>query len=205
MARNIKPLTKSLLIKQSWLDTELPILGRDSQGTNSELIENTYIRKLIHGTFLKLGILTSEVFIQKNSLGHKNIIFSYYCCHNTQATYKNNQSFLSIGKAADEHKFKNQPSNKLLITKVIKLLRQLIEIKSGYDVKIICISAPHKFVDAKLLNDYITLNAQKSNFNFKLIINRLIREYSSLSSANTTPQPLSPFLKGGNPHKIGRR
>lgn len=136
-------------------DLSVPISNRSPHGSN-ELFLNTYIKTLINGAFLKLGILTSEISISRNCVGNNTIQFLYY-----PLISRNNKKKLD---------------NKILLAiKAIKLILALKEPAS--DFKFICVKAHNKFTDAKLLNDYVNIRVLKDPNRIKYIASSVLREY----------------------------
>lgn len=155
MAKNTNPITKNLLIKQNWNTIALPTTGKAKHGSN-ELIKDSWIKSLIEGLFKKVGILTSEVSLTKNCLGSVNIQFIYY----------------PLVKAT------NEESNTKLIIPIIKLIKKILIIREPTkDYKFVCIKATNKFVDGKILNNYINYLAVQDPNRLKYIVNTIIKEY----------------------------
>ncbi len=166
MTKNTNPFSSRLLIKEYWLSRSLPLNEipensiKRNKGT-SDYFQDKYIRELIHGTFMKLGLITSEIRLSKNCLGKITIQFFYY-----PLIYKNQ---------AINYKF-----NKYL-TSLIQIIKSILNLKyPNFTFKLICIKAPHKFVDAKLLNDYINFNVMDDPNKLKFVYMNLIREYKNL-------------------------
>lgn len=157
MAKNI---TKSLLIKQNWTDLSLPITNRAPSGSN-ELFTNSHIKTLINGSFFKLGLLTSEISISRTCVGSNTIQFLYYPLSNPK-----------LGEL-----FESQ------ILRAIKLIKAILALKEPKsEFKFICVKAPHKFADAKILNDFINNMVISDPNKIKFVVNSLIKEYKGLST-----------------------
>lgn len=171
MARNTNPLTKSLLIKQNWKSILPPLPTKGFKGSSknqddafwsssygsNDIVLNNYLKTIINGTFLKLGILTSEVYISKNCFGDITLYFYYYILGNNK--------------------------NKLL--PILNIIKSLFNLKyPNNTLKLVCIKAPHKFVDSKLLNDYLFNNVFQEPNKLKRVLTLLIKEYKILSPKN---------------------
>lgn len=158
MAKNI---TKSLLIKQNWTDLSLPITGRAPSGSN-ELFTNSHIKTLISGSFFKLGLLTSEISISRTCTGSNTVQFLYYPLNNQK-----------LGLT-----FETQ------LIRIVKLLKSILSLKEpSCEFKFICVKAPNKFADAKILNDYINNMVINDPNKLKFVVNSIIKEYKSLSAS----------------------
>lgn len=158
MAKNI---TKSLLIKQNWTDLSLPITSRAPSGSN-ELFTNSHIKTLISGSFFKLGLLTSEISISRTCTGSNSIKFLYYPLNNPK-----------LGQI-----FESQ------IVRVISLIKTILALKEPQsEFKFICVKAPNKFADAKILNDFINNMVINDPNRIKFVVNSLIKEYKNLSTS----------------------
>ena len=155
MAKNINPLTRSLLIKQNWYTVTLPI------NKHLDNHKETFIRRLISGSFLKLGILTSDISISSNCLNQWTIHMIYYPLINK-----------TTGKATSGD----------IIIKLIKLIKNILKLKYiELDIKLIFIKAPNKFVEPKILNDYIHYSVMEDPNKIKYVLVNLIREYRSIT------------------------
>lgn len=161
MAKNTNPLTKSLLIKQSWNTLTLPL---QNKGGNNELIKENFIKKIINGTFLKLGLLTSDIHISKNCIDFMTIQFMYYPLIN---------------------KLTGKSINNKYIVELIKLIKLLFKLKyPTKEFKFVCIKAPNKFIEPKILNDYIHYSVMDDPNKIKFILLNLIREYRTSLKKN---------------------
>ena len=158
MAKNTNPITKNLLIKQNWNAITLPVTNRVKHGSN-ELIKDYWLKSLIEGLFKKIGILTSDISLTKNCLGLINVQFIYYPL------------------------VKDDESNAKLIIPVINLIKKILIIREPTkSYKFICVKAANKFVDGKILNDYINnLTIQDPN-RLKYVVNSVIKEFKLIST-----------------------
>lgn len=169
MAKNTNPLAKGLLIKQSWNTISLPITSSQKGYGNNELIKDMFIRKIINGIFLKLGVLTSDIHISKNALGLINIKFIYYPLSFTKGSESKFGQNILLG------------DNKQLL-EIIKILKLLFKVKyPKNEFKFVCIKAANKFVEPKILNDYIHFSVMDDPNRIKFVLSNLIREYSRTS------------------------
>ena len=159
MAKNTNPLTKNLLIKQNWNTISLPITGRVKHGSN-EFVKDRFIKDLINGSFLKLGILTSEISLTKICTGENTLQFLYYPLINT----------------------KTKTSNQEKIIGLIQILKRILNLREPTkDYKFVCVKAANKFVEGKILNDYINYMVIEDPSRLKNVVNTLIKEYKTLS------------------------
>lgn len=158
MAKNTNPLTKSLLIKHNWYSLVLP-----SSNSTNIVHQDLFISKLIHGSFYKLGILTSQVYLSRSCNKYLTISFYYYP--------------LKLFRSNHSSTFGN------LVLPLIKLLKSLLIAKyPGYNIKFVAIKAPHKFIDSKILNDFIHFSVSNDPNRIKFVLYRLIKEFKFLST-----------------------
>lgn len=120
-----------------------------------------FIRKIINGMFLNLGILTSDIHISKDALGLISIKFIYYpLSFKKGSVLKDNKQLLDI----------------------IKLLKLLFKVKyPKNEFKFLCIKAANKFIEPKILNDYIHFSVMDDPNRIKFVLSNLIREYTRTS------------------------
>lgn len=162
MAKNTNPLTKNLLIKKNWNTISLPVTDRVKHGSN-ELIKEKFIKDIISGSFMKLGVLTSEIRITKNCVGENTIQWKYYPIYKKGGVAQNEQQ------------------GEYIIT-LIKVLKKLIKIKEPkVNYKLVCVKAANKFVDGKILNDYINNMVIGDPKKLKNVVNALIKEYKRIN------------------------
>lgn len=141
----------------------LPITNRAPNGSN-EFFKDTSIKNLIHGSFLKLGILTSDVSFTKVCTGETTIQFLYYPPQISQTG-----------------------SQILPLINLLGLILKLREPKKNY--KFVCVKAAHKFVDSKILNDYIFYMVLEDPSRLKNVVNYLLKEYKLITTDPSGRQP----------------
>jgi hypothetical protein len=193
MAKNTNPFTKNLLIKQSWNTISLPITDRVKHGSN-EFIKDKFIKDLINGSFLNLGLLTSGVCISKNCLGQYTIQFLYFPLNHVQTKLNHSSLVLNLLKVLNlifSVAFYKQCSPRSDSTP-LSLPNSLTapgsrSPASGSPVaraplfKFICVRAANKFVDGKILNDFVHYSVLSDPSRLKYVVSTLIREYKQLN------------------------
>ncbi len=187
MAKNTNPLTKNLLIKQNWNSISLPITNRAPHGSN-ELFKDISIKKLIHGSFLKLGILTSEISFTKVCTGDVNIQFLYYpLSHPTHLNELGGSLRAPEGATgATNFNLSSQGGVTDLILPLLNLINLILKLKEPTkNYKFVCVKAANKFVDGKILNDYIYYMVLEDPSRLKNVVNSLLKEYKTISSSNS--------------------
>lgn len=184
MAKNTNPLTTRLLKKDFWYINSLPLdetpyLASDinkgylSKGSDV-VIQYKYIKSLIHSSFMKLGILTSEVRLSKNCI-NTNVSTSKTLI-NLKAEQPMVIQFMYYPLAMRNGR--SLRSNQKQIISLIKVLKLILKLKYPfYKIKFICIKAPHKFLDAKILNDFIHFSSFSNPNKLKFVILSLIKEF----------------------------
>jgi len=190
MARNVKPFTTRLIIKDFWYTMGLPINNipthRIPQKTNEnwvkfrlnagsdELHQDKFIRDLISGCFLKLGILVSDIRLAKNCSGLVTIYFLYY----------------PLVNMATENKALNTPQNlskqqgqlSEYIPNLIFLVKKILSLKYPQQCfKFVCANAPHPLVDTNILNNLIKFSIAKDPKSFKPVLSKFIKIFKNLS------------------------
>lgn len=100
--------------------------------------------------------------ISKNSLGLITLQFMYYPLIN---------------------KLTGKSINNQIIVSLIKLIKLLLNLKyPNKEFKFICIKAPNKFIEPKILNDYVHYSIIEEPNKFKFILLNLIREYKTFKT-----------------------
>ncbi len=180
MAKNTNPLTKNLLIKQNWKTISLPITNRVKYGCN-EFYKDKFLKDLINGSFFKLGILTSEISITKVCTGEITIQMLYYPLVSKELTVslnKKENSKITNETIINSTKLKNV----VLVPNLIKILKEILKLREPtINYKFVCVKAANKFVDSKILNDYINNMVIEDPSKLKNVVNSLIREYRTLN------------------------
>jgi hypothetical protein len=115
--------------------------------------------------FLKLGYLTSDIIITKNSVNNINLIFLYH------PLSQSSDSDIIIGN-----------NSKLILIKLINLIKLILQIKEpSNNYKLIAIKASNKLVDSNILNDYFFYSLLEDPNSFQNICNSTINEFKSYS------------------------
>lgn len=173
MAKNTNPLTKNLLIKKNWSTISLPVTDRVKHGSN-ELIKEKFIKEIISGSFMKLGVLTSEIRITKNCVGENTIQWKYFPINSQNAIRE-----ISKGPMGQTAQSGLQGEYIITLIKVLKRIIKIKEPKANY--KLVCVKAANKFVDGKILNDYINNMVVGDPKKLKNVVNALIKEYKRIN------------------------
>lgn len=174
MAKNINPLTTRLLKKDYWYINSLPFdetptIGSANEGYinkgSNDIVQYQYIKNLIHGSFLKIGILTSEIRISKNCLASPLLIqFLYYP--------------LVIKTTFTTRREEEPVSNQNQIVDLLKIIKLILNLKYPfYNIKFVCVKAPHKFLDTKILNDFIQFSSTGNPNRLKFTLLSIIKEF----------------------------
>lgn len=166
----------------------LPVTNRTPNGSN-EFFKDQSIKNLIQGSFLKLGVLTSDISFSKVCTGETNIQFLYYpippkAPHthfvgrgaSEGASESPPQREGQIGPSANEVNLKNKI---LPLLNILNLILKLREPTKNY--KFVCVKAANKFVDSKILNDYIYYMVLEDPSRLKNVVNSLLKEYKLLA------------------------
>ncbi len=161
---NLQSPKNTRLIDNSANAINLPLSSRGNSVSNTYLKEK-WIRSLIQGIFLKLGYLTSDIIITKNSVNNINLIFLYY----------------PLSQSSDSDIITGNNS-KLILIKLINLIKLILQIKEpSNNYKLIAIKASNKLVDSNILNDYFFYSLLEDPNSFQNICNSTINEFKSYS------------------------
>ena len=121
---NLQSPKNTRLIDNSANAINLPLSSRGNSVSNTYLKEK-WIRSIIQGIFLKLGYLTSDIIITKNSVNNINLIFLYY----------------PLSQSSDSDIITGNNS-KLILIKLINLIKLILQIKEpSNNYKLIAIKA----------------------------------------------------------------
>jgi hypothetical protein len=72
--------------------------------------------------------------------------------------------------------------NVVLVPNLIKILKEILKLREPtINYKFVCVKAANKFVDSKILNDYINNMVIEDPSKLKNVVNSLIREYRTLN------------------------
>lgn len=76
------------------------------------------------------------------------------------------------------NKLTGKSINNQLIIDLIKLMKLLFNLKyPNKEFKFVCIKAPNKFIEPKILNDFVHFSVMEDPNKIKFILLNLIREY----------------------------
>jgi hypothetical protein len=79
--------------------------------------------------------------------------------------------------------------NVVLVPNLIKILKEILKLREPtINYKFVCVKAANKFVDSKILNDYINNMVIEDPSKLKNVVNSLIKEYRTLGSLATNIQ-----------------
>jgi hypothetical protein len=94
-------------------------------------------------------------------------------------------TLLRSSKGAEPLNFKNV----VLVPNLIKILKEILKLREPtINYKFVCVKAANKFVDSKILNDYINNMVIEDPSKLKNVVNSLIKEYRTLDSVGTNIQ-----------------
>ena len=155
-------------------------------------------------------MLTSEVSITKNCIGENTIQFLYYPLSMTskESTGEKKSGGETRGsimgslrdRAASERDLfpqrgpsaarpaegfnspnpKDAPTGQMVA--LIKILKKILMVKEPTkNYKFVCVRAANKYVDGKILNDYINYMVLEDPNKLKYVVNTLIKEYKLLN------------------------
>jgi hypothetical protein len=133
------------------------VKDRLSAGSD-EIHQDQFIRDLISGCFLKLGILISDIRLAKNCSGLVTVYFLYYPLINS------GQNYVSY------------------IPNLIALIKLIFSLKyPQLCFKFVCVNAPHPLVDTNILNNLIKFSIAKDPKSFKFVLSKYVRAFKNLA------------------------
>jgi hypothetical protein len=110
-------------------------------------------------------VLTSDISFTKVCTGEITIQFLYYPLTHSKTNINNQDQILPL-------------------LNLLNLILKLREPNKNY--KFVCVKAANKFVDSKILNDYIYYMVLEDPSRLKNVVNSLLKEYTKLAQSNVS-------------------
>ena len=156
---NTNPTTKRVPGKRSW--QTIAMTRTDSQVANQgEGYHDWFIKRIIHGVFIKYNILTSNILITKYATGQRGITLKYIKMPGARRREEGSQESSQIEN-------------------IIKVIEAILGIKYGARYKMRVIKAGNIFADVKLVADYVTKQIKRSPRQHRQIVVKLWQSHGT--------------------------
>jgi hypothetical protein len=143
---------------------------------NNNLYQDIFIRKLIHGIFIKYNYLTSDVHIRRYATGHQDISFMFIPL-STLVSPKRGAGVANPMVLPNKNTTVNIQEQ---VTYLKTLINSILTLKFGNlqsSNKFIILQAPNIFTNPKLIADYINFQLSQDPRQHRYLIQRLLFDF----------------------------